>query len=74
MMLAPAPAAILFSPPAARCAEQGRPWKANVEIDGRIDVTRALPGRCPMPWAPGMLAAGPEPFGTMVCAGAVAVP
>jgi glycosidase len=49
------------------------PLKANVMIDPRIDVTRSLLGQCPMPSAPGTLSVEIEPFGTLVCAGAVAV-
>ena len=50
-----------------------QPLKANVMIDPRIDVTRSLLGNCPMPAAPGTLSVEIEPFGTLVCAGAVAV-
>jgi neopullulanase len=49
------------------------PLKANVMIDPRIDVTRSLMGNCQQPAAPGTLSVEIEPFGTMVCAGAVAV-
>lgn len=50
-----------------------RPLKANVPIDPRIEVTKSLFGTCPMPAAPGTLSVEIEPFGTLVCAGAVAV-
>jgi neopullulanase len=50
-----------------------QPLKANVMIDPRIDVTKSLLGTCPMPAAPGTLSVEIEPFGTLVCAGAVAV-
>jgi hypothetical protein len=50
-----------------------KPLEANVEIDGRIDVTRSILGDCSMPSAPGSLPVRLPPFGTMVCAGAVAV-
>ncbi|MGL6043401.1 MAG: alpha-amylase family glycosyl hydrolase, partial [Sandaracinobacteroides sp.] len=47
--------------------------KANVMIDPRIDVTRSLMGNCAQPSAPGTLPVDIEAFGTLVCAGAVAV-
>lgn len=50
-----------------------RPLRANVEIDPRIDITRSLLGQCAQPSAPGTLPVDIEPFGTLVCAGAVAV-
>lgn len=50
-----------------------RPLMANVMIDLRIDVTKSLYGNSPMPAAPGTLSVEIEPFGTLVCAGAVAV-
>jgi len=50
-----------------------RPIRANVEIDPRIDITKSLMGRCAQPSAPGTLPVEIEPFGTLVCAGAVAV-
>jgi glycosidase len=50
-----------------------KPLKANVMIDPRIEVTKSLLGTCPMPSAPGTLTVEIEPFGTLVCAGAVAV-
>ncbi len=51
----------------------GRPLKANIPIDPRIDITKSLLGLCAQPAAPGVLAVDIEPFGTLVCAGAVAV-
>jgi glycosidase len=50
-----------------------KPLRANVRIDPRIEVTKSLLGTCPMPAAPGTLSVEIEPFGTLVCAGAVAV-
>jgi glycosidase len=50
-----------------------KPLKANVMIDPRVDVTKSLLGQCAMPSAPGTLPVQVEPFGTLVCAGAVAV-
>lgn len=50
-----------------------QPLKANVTIDPRIDVTKSLWGTCGMPSAPGTLPVEIEPFGVLVCAGAVAV-
>ncbi len=50
-----------------------QPLRANVEIDPRIDITKSLMGRCAQPTAPGTLPVEIEPFGTLVCAGAVAV-
>lgn len=49
------------------------PLKANVRIDPRIEVTKSLMGNCAQPAAPGTLSVEIEPFGTLVCAGAVAV-
>jgi len=51
----------------------GKPLEANVEIDGRIDVTKSLLGTCAQPSAPGSLPVRLPAFGTLVCAGAVAV-
>ncbi|TPE64984.1 alpha-amylase [Sandaracinobacter neustonicus] len=50
-----------------------KPLKANVMIDPRIEVTKSLWGNCAQPSAPGTLPVEIEPFGTLVCAGAVAV-
>ncbi|WP_199554121.1 alpha-amylase family glycosyl hydrolase [Sandaracinobacteroides hominis] len=50
-----------------------KPLKANLMIDARIDVTKSLWGRCAMPSAPGTMPVEIEPFGVLVCAGAVAV-
>jgi glycosidase len=50
-----------------------KPIKANVMLDGRIDVTTSLYGTCAQPAAPGTLPVEIEPFGVLVCAGAVAV-
>jgi glycosidase len=50
-----------------------KPLKANVMIDPRIDVTKSLMGTCAQPSAPGTLPVEIEAFGTLVCAGAVAV-
>jgi neopullulanase len=50
-----------------------KPINANVMMDPRIDVTKSLVGNCPQPSAPGTLTVEIPAFGTLVCAGAVAV-
>ena len=49
------------------------PLRANVRIDGRIDITSPLYGQCAQPSAPGTLPVEIPPFGAIVCAGFVAV-
>ncbi|PZU48953.1 MAG: hypothetical protein DI568_06660 [Sphingomonas sp.] len=46
---------------------------AAVAVDPRIEVTKSMLGDCPLPSARGVLTVEIEPFGALVCAGAVAV-
>lgn len=46
---------------------------ATVMVDRRIDVSKSLLGRCPMPSPGGVLEVKLAPYEALVCAGAVAV-
>lgn len=50
-----------------------KPIEATVMIDPRIDVSKSLWGRCPMPSPGGQLEVRLGAYETLVCAGAVAV-